>query len=90
MKHFHTTLKKACDTHDAGYYPRFKKWCDDYFLVNHRNERRGVGGIFFDDFDALSQEECFKFVKSCAESVVPSYVPLGRRTFRKLAYVKKL
>nr|CAG4650906.1 EOG090X04L5 [Simocephalus serrulatus]SVE94184.1 EOG090X04L5 [Simocephalus serrulatus] len=79
VKHFHTTLKKACDTHDAGYYPRFKKWCDDYFLVNHRNERRGVGGIFFDDFDALSQEECFKFVKSCAESVVPSYVPLVKK-----------
>lgn len=76
VSHFHSTLKKACDAHDNGYYPKFKKWCDDYFLVSHRNERRGVGGIFFDDFDKKSKEECFEFVKSCAESVVPSYVPL--------------
>nr|CAG4639953.1 EOG090X04L5 [Daphnia pulex]SVE84816.1 EOG090X04L5 [Daphnia pulex] len=76
VRHFHSTLKKACDTHDRGYYQKFKKWCDDYFLVNHRNERRGVGGIFFDDFDGKSSEDCFEFVKSCAESVIPSYVPL--------------
>nr|CAG4646980.1 EOG090X04L5 [Megafenestra aurita]SVE92335.1 EOG090X04L5 [Megafenestra aurita] len=76
VKHFHSTLKNACDTHDASYYPKFKKWCDDYFMVNHRNERRGVGGIFFDDFEKPSQKDCFEFVKSCAESVIPSYVPL--------------
>nr|SVE73501.1 EOG090X04L5 [Daphnia atkinsoni] len=76
VRHFHSTLKKACDLHNAGYYPKFKKWCDDYFMVSHRNERRGVGGIFFDDFEMHSQESCFKFVKSCAESVIPSYVPL--------------
>nr|SVE78806.1 EOG090X04L5 [Daphnia lumholtzi] len=79
VRHFHSTLKKACDQHDAGYYPKFKKWCDEYFLVSHRNECRGVGGIFFDDFEMHSQEDCFKFVKSCAESVVPSYVPLVKK-----------
>lgn len=78
VRHFHSTLKKACDSHDRGYYQKFKKWCDDYFMVSHRNERRGVGGIFFDDFDGKSSEDCFEFVKSCAESVVPSYVPLGK------------
>nr|CAG4636941.1 EOG090X04L5 [Ceriodaphnia reticulata]SVE72882.1 EOG090X04L5 [Ceriodaphnia reticulata] len=76
VKHFHSALKAACDPHDSGYYSKFKKWCDDYFLVSHRNERRGVGGIFFDDFEKPSKEECFRFVKSCTESVIPSYVPL--------------
>jgi coproporphyrinogen III oxidase len=46
--HFHKTLKNACDQFDASYYPRFKKWCDDYFFLKHRNEARGIGGIFFD------------------------------------------
>ena len=55
MKHFHKTLKEACDKHDKSYYGKFKKWCDDYFLIPHRNERRGVGGIFFDDFEKTNQ-----------------------------------
>jgi len=46
--HFHQTLKDACDKFDPWYYPRFKKWCDEYFFIKHRNEARGVGGIFFD------------------------------------------
>ncbi|XP_060525868.1 oxygen-dependent coproporphyrinogen-III oxidase isoform X2 [Cylas formicarius] len=77
--HFHTTLKETCDKHDKTYYPRFKKWCDDYFNIPHRGERRGVGGIFFDDLDTPDQEECFKFVTDCADSVLPSYVPLVQR-----------
>lgn len=47
-RHFHTTLKEACDKFDPWYYPRFKKWCDEYFFIKHRNEARGVGGMFFD------------------------------------------
>ena len=74
--HFHTQLKEACDKSDASYYPKFKKTCDDYFNVTHRGERRGIGGIFFDDLDSPSREECFKFVSDCAASVIPSYVPL--------------
>ncbi len=73
---FHKTLKNACEPFDETYYPRFKKWCDDYFHLSHRGERRGVGGIFFDDLDTPSQETCFDFVQSCAHSVLPSYLPI--------------
>ncbi|KAF7268845.1 hypothetical protein GWI33_018189 [Rhynchophorus ferrugineus] len=77
--HFHNTLKQACDKHDLSYYPKFKKWCDDYFHVVHRGERRGIGGIFFDDLDKPDQEKCFKFVTDCANAVLPSYIPLVQR-----------
>lgn len=53
--------------------------CDRYFFINHRDERRGIGGIFFDDLDSPSQEDVFAFVKSCARSVVPCYVPIVRK-----------
>ena len=79
---FHETLKKTCDPHNEAYYPRFKKWCDDYFNLTHRGERRGVGGIFFDDLDTPSQDACFQFVESCAHSVIPSYVPIVEKHFR--------
>lgn len=76
--HFHKTLKDSCDEHDVTYYPKFKKWCDDYFHIKHRNESRGIGGIFFDDLDTPTQDDAFKFVTTCAESVIPSYLPLVR------------
>lgn len=75
-KHFHQTLKASCDAHNTSYYPKFKEWCDKYFHITHRGECRGIGGIFFDDLDEPSQEDCFQFVSSCAHSVIPSYVPL--------------
>ena len=74
--HFHKTLKDACDKSGKELYPKYKKWCDDYFNVTHRGERRGVGGIFFDDKDEPSKEECFQFVENCANAVIPSYIPL--------------
>ncbi|XP_002155548.2 oxygen-dependent coproporphyrinogen-III oxidase isoform X1 [Hydra vulgaris] len=74
--HFHKTLKMACDKHNSLYYPKFKKWADDYFFNKHRGEARGVGGTFFDDFDEGSIDDCFAFVVSCGNSVLPSYVPL--------------
>ncbi|XP_055612128.1 oxygen-dependent coproporphyrinogen-III oxidase [Uranotaenia lowii] len=77
--HFHRTLKEACDEHDETYYPKFKEWCDKYFFIPHRNESRGIGGIFFDDLDMPDQESAFNFVSSCAHSVVPSYLPLVRK-----------
>lgn len=77
--HFHRTLKNACDKHDKKYYQQFKTWCDDYFFIKHRGERRGIGGIFFDDLDTPSQEQVFQFVKSCADAVIPSYIPLVKK-----------
>ncbi len=74
--HFHSQLKAACDRHDSGFYPRFKKACDDYFFLPHRGERRGIGGIFFDHLNDRDQEWYFAFVSSCAEAFVPSYIPL--------------
>ncbi|XP_075151629.1 oxygen-dependent coproporphyrinogen-III oxidase [Haematobia irritans] len=76
---FHKTLKDACDANNLEYYPKFKKWCDDYFRIKHRDECRGIGGIFFDDIDTPSQEEAFKFVSDCAHAVIPSYLPIVRR-----------
>lgn len=78
-RHFHKSLKAACDEHDETYYGKFKKWCDDYFKITHRGECRGVGGIFFDDLDTPSQDEPFQFISSCANAVIPSYVPLVRQ-----------
>ncbi|KAG9510970.1 Oxygen-dependent coproporphyrinogen-III oxidase [Fragariocoptes setiger] len=82
-KHFHTELKKACDKHNLSFYDRFKKWCDDYFFITHRAERRGVGGIFFDDVDYPNQQSAFEFVQSCAHAVLPSYIPLVRKNMLK-------
>ncbi|KAG2028151.1 hypothetical protein GB937_000605 [Aspergillus fischeri] len=87
VKHFHQTIKDACDRHDATYYPKFKAWCDKYFHLPHRGEARGVGGIFFDDLDASflessstssqnPQETIFSFVSDALASFLPSYVPI--------------
>jgi coproporphyrinogen III oxidase len=81
--HFHKTLKQACDKHDKTYYPDFKKWCDKYFVIAHRKECRGVGGIFFDDFDKPDQAKAFEFVKSCGNSVMPSYIPIVKKNMEK-------
>lgn len=74
--HFHQTLKQACDKHDKQHYRNFKKWCDDYFHIIFRGERRGVGGIFFDDLETPTQEGAFDFLREAANAVLPSYVPL--------------
>lgn len=82
--HFHGTLKAACDRHDPSYYKKFKKWCDKYFHIPHRGESRGIGGIFFDDLDTPGQEEAFKFVTDCANSVIPSYIPIVKKHKNKM------
>ncbi|MBJ64024.1 MAG: oxygen-dependent coproporphyrinogen oxidase [Euryarchaeota archaeon] len=75
-KHFHSVHKKACDRHEVADYSKFKQWCDDYFFIKHRGERRGIGGIFFDDINDVPKEECFAFVSDCAESFLDSYLPI--------------
>ncbi len=74
VRHFHRTLRDACDRHDPSYYPRFKKWCDEYFYLPHRGEMRGVGGIFFDEL--IADEAAFAFQQSAGESFLPSYLPI--------------
>ncbi|AQK46041.1 coproporphyrinogen III oxidase2 [Zea mays] len=64
VKHFHSVQKQACDKFDPSFHPRFKKWCDDYFYIKHRNERRGLGGIFFDDLNDYDQEMLLNFATS--------------------------
>ncbi|MEI8135483.1 MAG: oxygen-dependent coproporphyrinogen oxidase [bacterium] len=80
-KHFHQTIRAACDIHDTSYYPRFKKWCDEYFFLKHRNETRGIGGVFFDHLRGTSAEleNIFAFVKDVANSFLPAYLPIVER-----------
>ena len=60
-REFHAALQAACDKHDAGYYSRFSKWCDEYFFIPHRNEPRGVGGIFYDNLESQDWQDDFAF-----------------------------
>ncbi|CCG83239.1 Coproporphyrinogen III oxidase [Taphrina deformans PYCC 5710] len=82
---FHSELKKACDKHDKDYYDTFKRWCDTYFFIRHRNESRGIGGIFFDDLEDKDPDELFSFVRDCADAFLPAYVPIIQRR-RDLPY----
>lgn len=76
---FHARLKKACDAHDPGYYPSFKKWCDQYFYLPHRGEPRGIGGIFFDDLDTGNWEADFAFARDTGIAFLEIYPELVRR-----------
>lgn len=87
-KYFHTTLKKVCDHHDDSYYAKFKAWADDYFFIKHRNETRGVGGIFFDRLNESSgktKKELFNFVKDVGRSFAPIYTFLMKKN-HELSY----
>jgi len=74
--HWHQVAKKACDDFGPEVYPRFKKWCDEYFWLSHRNEARGIGGLFFDDLNEWDFEKCFAFMQSVGDSYLPAYVPI--------------
>jgi coproporphyrinogen III oxidase len=75
---FHSKLKATCDRHDLTYYPRFKKWCDEYFYIKHRDETRGIGGIFFDQLGGNERElgSIFSFVQDMGHTFLPAYVPI--------------
>ena len=80
-KQFHTTLKNSCDKHHTAYYPKFKAWADDYFFNAHRNETRGIGGIFFDrlsenDEYGLNKQAIFDYVVEVGQSFLPCYTPI--------------
>tara|TARA_R110002049_G_scaffold254878_5_gene430372 strand:- start:839 stop:1759 length:921 start_codon:yes stop_codon:yes gene_type:complete len=76
---WHQTAKVACDPFGDEVYPRYKQWCDEYFLLKHRNEPRGVGGLFFDDLNEGSFEDCFNFMKSVGDSYTQAYLPIVKR-----------
>jgi len=74
--HWHQTAKDACDPYGADHYQRFKKWCDEYFYLKHRNEPRGIGGLFFDDYNEQSFDHSFAFTRSVGDSFLNAYEPI--------------
>lgn len=77
--HWHRTAHAACAPFGDDVYPRFKRWCDEYFFLKHRNEPRGIGGLFFDDLNEWGFERCFAFVRSVGEHYLPAYLPIVQR-----------
>jgi coproporphyrinogen III oxidase len=78
-RHFHQACSNALAPFGDDLYPRFKKWCDEYFYLKHRKEARGVGGIFFDDFNAAGFEHSFAMMQSVGDSFIDAYLPLLER-----------
>ena len=74
--HWHQTAKNICDPFGDDVYPKYKKWCDEYFYLKHRNETRGVGGLFFDDLNKWDFTQCFDFMKAIGAGFIDAYVPL--------------
>lgn len=75
-RHFHQACKTALAPFGADKYPAYKKWCDDYFYLKHRNENRGIGGIFFDDVNEGGFEQCFAMVQSVGDAFLGAYIPI--------------
>ncbi|OXI47313.1 oxygen-dependent coproporphyrinogen oxidase [Burkholderia aenigmatica] len=78
-RHFHQTCKDALDPFGVELYPRFKQWCDEYFFLKHRNEMRGIGGIFFDDFSEPGFERSFDMMQSVGDAFLQAYLPIVER-----------
>jgi len=77
--HFHRTCQEALTPFGEQYYPRFKKWCDEYFYLKHRGEARGIGGIFFDDFSELGFDQSFALTQAVGNAVTMAYLPIVQR-----------
>ncbi|MDX6766516.1 MAG: oxygen-dependent coproporphyrinogen oxidase [Candidatus Methylacidiphilales bacterium] len=76
VRHWHRTARAACQPFGPEIYPRLKKQCDDYFFLRHRNETRGVGGLFFDDWNCWDFERCFALMRSVGDHYLPAYLPI--------------
>lgn len=76
---WHQTARAACEPFGADIYPRYKQWCDEYFYLPHRQEARGVGGLFFDDLNSGGFESCFAFMRSIGDHYIPAYLPIVQR-----------
>ena len=77
--HWHTVARDLCEPFGADVYPRYKRWCDEYFYLKHRNETRGVGGLFYDDLNAGGFERCFGLTRSVGNAFLDAYLPLVER-----------
>ncbi|MGH8557587.1 MAG: oxygen-dependent coproporphyrinogen oxidase [Methylococcales bacterium] len=77
--HWHKTARRACHLFGDEVYARFKGWCDEYFFIRHRNETRGVGGLFFDDLNEWGFARCFEFMRSVGDHFIPAYLPIVQR-----------
>ncbi len=77
--HWHRAAHEACMPFGAYVYPRYKKWCDEYFFLKHRNEPRGIGGLFFDDLNEWGFLRCFEFVQRVGEHYLKAYLPIVQR-----------
>jgi coproporphyrinogen III oxidase len=77
--HWHRTARASCDPFGEDLYPRYKEWCDQYFYLKHRDEARGIGGLFFDDLNEPGFEKSFAFLRSVGDSFLDAYVPIVER-----------
>ena len=77
--HWHQTAKNACMSFGDKTYQDYKKWCDDYFYLNHRDEQRGIGGLFFDDLNKGGFDQCFEFMKSVGNHFSEAYLPIVKK-----------
>ena len=79
VTHWHSTAKNACEPFGDDVYARYKNWCDDYFFLKHRNEARGVGGLFFDDLNEYGFDRSFEFLSAIGDQFLPAYLPIINR-----------
>lgn len=79
VRHWHRTARTACAPFGTEVYPRFKAWCDEYFYLRHRQEPRGVGGLFFDDLNAWGFDRSFAFLRAVGDAYLPAYLPILQR-----------
>lgn len=77
--HWHRTARDLCQPFGEEVYPRYKKWCDDYFFLKHRNEQRGIGGLFFDDLNTPNFDHCFDFMQAVGNGFTEAYLPIVER-----------
>ena len=87
-QHFHATCKRALQPFGQAMYPRFKTWCDEYFFLKHRNEPRGVGGVFYDDFAELGFDDSFAMTRAVGDAFIEAYLPLVQRR-RQMTYTER-
>lgn len=78
-RHWHATAQKACAPYGESVYREHKRWCDDYFHLRHRNEQRGIGGLFFDDLNNWPIDQCFAYLRSVGDSYLAAYIPIVER-----------